>query len=258
VLPPWLVRAIVVQSRLVYDFDDALFVPEPERTRAMVQAAWRVVAGSHALAEYASRFNAHTALVPSAVALAPSVPPPPPHGHLPCIGWIGSAGTLPQLAMLAEPLRRLAAAGERFQVLIAGTEGLRDLLPELPGIRVREVQTYTGADIQSLVSELDIGVMPLNDGPWERGKCAMKALLYMAGGRAVVASAVGENRYAVQHGENGFLAATSDEWVEYLGRLLRDRPLRDHMGSRGLEAVAERYSTEVCYRLLWEHVYADL
>jgi glycosyltransferase involved in cell wall biosynthesis len=261
VVPPrWLSTWVAARTkRLVFDFDDAVFLAAPERTRAVVAHAWRVVAGSHLLYDYARPLNANTELIPSAVAAeqySPSQETAP--RRVPCIGWIGSVGTLPQLAIVAPALRQLAADGVPFELLLAGTGGRRDLLPDLHGVAVREVPSYTGDELPGIVDGLDIGIMPLEDTEWARGKCAMKALVYMAGGRPVVLSPVGENRYVVKDGENGFFADTTDEWVDRLARLLGDVTMRVAQGMRGRSVAVEQYSTTVCYRKLWDTVYSQI
>jgi glycosyltransferase involved in cell wall biosynthesis len=94
------------------------------------------------------------------------------------------------------------------------------------------------------IAAFDVGVAPLADGPWERGKCGFKIIQYMAAGRPVVASAVGANRSIVQHGITGFLASTDAEWTAALRTLEGDRDLRRRMGDAGRRLVEERYSIQ--------------
>jgi glycosyltransferase involved in cell wall biosynthesis len=97
------------------------------------------------------------------------------------------------------------------------------------------------ADIQ----EMDIGIMPLPDAPWMRGKCGYKLIQYMACGLPVVASPVGVNRDIVDHGVNGFLAETPAEWAEALGTLVTDAALRQRMGAKARALVENQYSLRV-------------
>lgn len=262
--PRWLSRWIAaVNGRLVFDFDDAVFVNHPARTHAVATRAWRVVAGSHALADYALARNTATVLIPSAVdadALAPRTDAGAAARRGPVrIGWIGSAGTLRYLAELVDPLARLADEGADFEFHVVGTQGRRDLLPEFPAnVRVVEVEHYTAADLPELTARLDIGVMPLTDGVWERSKCAMKLLLYMAGARPAVCSRVGENAYVVDDGATGFQAASADEWTRRLRTLVDDAVLRARMGAAGRRVVVERYSLDVCFAALDASIFAAL
>jgi len=95
------------------------------------------------------------------------------------------------------------------------------------------------------LASLDVGIMPLTDDPWTRGKAAFKALQYMAAGLPAVCSDVGINREIIRHGENGFLVNTADEWVEVLVTLARDRELRRRIGEKARATVARKYSLEV-------------
>jgi glycosyltransferase involved in cell wall biosynthesis len=96
-----------------------------------------------------------------------------------------------------------------------------------------------------LFNTCDVGVYPLADDEWSRGKCGFKAIEFMACGVPVVAAAVGVNREIVEDGVNGFLASTEDEWVEKLGRLLADPQLRRRFGEAGRRTIEERYSLRV-------------
>lgn len=254
VLPPvWVIRWLARGNvRLVYDFDDAVFLRDPVRARAMVSRAWRVVAGSHFNRDYALQHNPHTVLVPSAVPVEqyPVALPAAAGDGITRIGWIGGPATLQYLALIAEPLRRLQAAGAPIELLIAGSRDRPDLIPAFGDVSVTLVPTYSAADLPELVARMDIGVMPLVDGAWERGKCAMKALVYMAGGRPAVCSPVGEANYVVEDGASGLLADGPDEWERHLSTLIHSPALRRSMGERGREIARLRYSTEACFRLL--------
>jgi glycosyltransferase involved in cell wall biosynthesis len=104
----------------------------------------------------------------------------------------------------------------------------------------------------SLVAGFDIGIMPLSDGPWERGKCGYKLIQYMAVGKPVVASAVGANVEIVTYGACGELVSGPDDWIRALDRLLEDSELRDACGSSGRRAVEERYSLQAQASVLAE------
>ena len=106
------------------------------------------------------------------------------------------------------------------------------------------------------IGKFDVGIMPLPDNPWERGKCGFKLIQYMACGKPVVASPVGVNREIVVDGVNGFLASSHDEWVRALERLKSDPELRRTMGANGRRMVEEKYCLQVTaprlHRLLLE------
>ena len=106
------------------------------------------------------------------------------------------------------------------------------------------------SEIPGLISNFDISVMPLLDTEFNRGKAGQKLVESMAMGIPVIASEVGENKYIVSHGEDGFLASTVEEWVESFRTLLHDPDLREKLGLRGCAKIDRRYSMSECGRLL--------
>jgi glycosyltransferase involved in cell wall biosynthesis len=155
------------------------------------------------------------------------------------VGWIGTPETWQALAnpihkvldsLLAEQEALFVAVGASMQPETAGT------LEILPWAEDTEV---------TLIQSMDIGVMPLPDTPWTRGKCGYKLIQYMACGLPVVASPVGVNRDIVEHGVNGFLAESDDEWRAAVDALLNDADLRRRMGAAGRKKVEEQYSLQV-------------
>ena len=267
-LPPprWLTRLLGRRTRrLVFDFDDAVFLEYPERAREIVRRAWRVLAGSHYNLEYAAAINpAASVLVPSPVpveryggAAAGSEPASEPNREGPVrIGWIGGSSTARYLSILEAPLRGLLAEGRDVELLVAGHRERVDLLPRVEGLRVTAVPGYGPAELPELVDSVDVGVMPLVDAEWERGKCAMKALLHMAAGQPVVATPVGEAVHVVRDGVTGYLTDDPAAWQSALTRLVDDPALRERMGRAGRAVVEERYSTDVCFALWERHVLA--
>jgi glycosyltransferase involved in cell wall biosynthesis len=262
-LPPprWLTRLLARRTRrLVFDFDDAVFLEYPARTREIVRRAWRVLAGSHYNLEYAAALN------PDGAVLVPSPVPAeqygrgamsgrePAAGRPVRIGWIGGSSTARYLSILEAPLRALVARGRDVELLIAGHRERVDLLPRVAGLRITPVPAYGPAELPELVESVDVGVMPLVDADWERGKCAMKALLHMAAGQPVIATPVGEAVHVVADRITGFLAADPTEWESALTRLVDDAALRERMGRAGRAVVEARYSTDVCFGLWERHV----
>lgn len=261
VLPPvWYVGVLKrLNPRVVLDLDDAIFLGNPQRGAAVMPLMWQVIAGSHFIFEYAKSLGARVALVPSAVSLdryddASSARSESRQTIR--IGWLGSQSTVRYLEQLVDPLQTLSASGHKIELLIAGVPSDFGALPVFAGVTVTCTATYRDEDIPSIVGCYDIGIMPLDDGPWERAKCAMKALIYMAAGKPTVCSRVGENSYVIDDGRNGFLAETAAEWTTKLGQLMADPSLRAEMGRRGRLTVDARYSAQVCFGLLMEHVFS--
>ena len=152
------------------------------------------------------------------------------------IGWIGSPATVRYLGALAEPLAALARERPLRLIVVGATI-------ELPGVDVVSLPWSEETEAES-VANFDIGVMPLPDSPWERGKCGYKLIQCMACSVPVVASPVGVNATIVQDGVNGFLAADAGTWFEALAALASDPDLRTRCGSAGRRLVEERYSLQ--------------
>jgi glycosyltransferase involved in cell wall biosynthesis len=245
----WIARSGVP---FIFDFDDAVFVPYvspsngylsylkfPGKTRSICRLAAHVMAGNEYLADYARAVNDRVTVIPTTIDTARyTVKPPGAENEMPVIGWTGSHSTAQHLATLRGALQRLARQ-ERFLLRVIGTPGFKiedvnvEALPWRPETEVSELHTF------------DVGVMPLPDDQWSRGKCGLKALQYMAVGVPTVCSPVGVNTEIIQDGENGLIASTEDEWVETLTRLLRSAELRRRLGRAGRATVDARYSAEV-------------
>lgn len=254
-LPAWAEKAVkALGVPYVVDYDDAIFHRYDLSNRAFVrhllgrkidavmQGASTVLAGSPYLAERARTAGAQRVeLLPTVVDLN-RYPRPDglagrPEDSILTIGWIGSPMTVKYLDGIAGALRNLQKR-HRVRVLLigAGDSALDGVAAE---VRPWSEQTEIG-DLQ----EIDIGVMPLLDTPWERGKCGYKLIQYMACGTPVVASPIGVNTDIVTPGLNGYLATTEAEWVKALEALLLDRGRRHEMGRAGRQLVEERYSVQ--------------
>lgn len=157
----------------------------------------------------------------------------------PYIGWVGTPSTWQQYLMpmidLLEELTETLQAGVR-------TVGAS---PEAATYPFLDAQVWSEDTEVSQIQAMDIGIMPLTDTPWARGKCGYKLIQYMACGLPVVASPVGVNTEIVDHGVNGFLASTEAEWREALVTLLRDPDLRAQMGAAGRRKIEDHYSLQV-------------
>jgi len=154
------------------------------------------------------------------------------------IGWIGSPSTVRYLSVLGPVLADFCRATNARLVVV----GARDIT--LDGVPA-EVKPWSEATEVEDILTFDVGIMPLPDEPWERGKCGYKLIQYMACARPVIASPVGMNREIVQHGINGFLANTNQEWRSALETLRSEPELRARLGTAGRHTVETSYSTRV-------------
>src|SRR5437762_7151777 len=233
---------------LVFDFDDAVFLPyrspsngwfsllkAPAKTGTICRLASQVMVGNNYLAEYARRFNQNVTVIPTTIDTDTYRLQPVRDAALPVIGWTGSYSTVPHLNLLRSTLSELAKR-ERFRLRVIGPPNC-----EIKGIDVEVLPWRSHSEVQDLAA-IDIGIMPLPDDPWSRGKCGCKALQYMGLGIPAVCSAVGVNADLIRDGENGFLANSADEWIAKLTLLLRLPELRRKLGLAGRKTVEERFS----------------
>ena len=250
-LPYPLERLLLAGVPYAVDFDDAWFHKYDRHRSGAVRAllgdkldrlmsrAALVTVGNDYLGDRARAAGARRILtLPTVVDLNRYPPHKPATGkERVTIGWIGSPSTSPYLDLVRAPLEAMVADGRADLVLIgAGKEALS-------GLPVRRLDWTEASEVSDILS-FDIGIMPLADTPWERGKCGYKLIQYMACGRPVVASPVGVNTSIVEHGVNGFLADTEAEWREALGRLCAEPGLRAAAGAAGRARVEQRYCVD--------------
>jgi glycosyltransferase involved in cell wall biosynthesis len=248
-LPTWLEIARLEGLPYVVDYDDAWFHRYENhwlspmlghKIDAVMRVAHTVVAGNDYLARRARQAGArHVEVVPTAIDLAryADLPEAPRNGAL-TVGWIGIPLNAHYLSMIEAALR--AASGTApVELHVVGAA----VPPAFKGIAATSFPWTEDTEI-SRIAHFDVGVMPLHDTPWERGKCAYKLLQVMAAGKPVIASPVGANRQVIRQGINGFLADTAEEWAEAL-RQLTDPVLRQRMGAEARKTVEEQYATAI-------------
>jgi glycosyltransferase involved in cell wall biosynthesis len=238
---------------LIYDFDDAIFklhtteanrrfgwLKFPGKTATICRISDHVVVGNAWLADYAGQFNDHVTIIPTSIDTEHYRPVKKngSNGRV-IVGWTGSSTSQTHLEMFAPLLRELTARRDVELRVISNRE------PVLPGIDYVWRPWSAESEVTEL-SRFDVGMMPMPDDEWARGKCALKALQYMAMGVPTVCSAVGANREVIQHGENGLLASTPEDWMTNLELLINDSRLRERLGMMGRRTVEEKYSMQRC------------
>jgi glycosyltransferase involved in cell wall biosynthesis len=237
--------AFVPKVPVVVDMDDAFFHRYDAHSNRFVRSVLgtkfaslfsRVAgctAGNAYLKDYMSRYCDNTIILPTVVdtdVYKPAENPPRNDGrHV--IGWLGSPTTWQNVTPVVPVILKCDAD---FHVI--GANGGAEIEPGITSI----AWTETG-EVPEL-QKMDIGIMPLIDLPFQRGKCGYKLIQYMACGIPVVASPVGVNSDIVSHGENGFLASSDAEWTEALSTLLADKVLQNEMAQKGRLIAEERYS----------------
>ncbi|MFN3330135.1 MAG: glycosyltransferase family 4 protein, partial [Pyrinomonadaceae bacterium] len=251
--PAWFERRIANSGiPMVFDFDDAIFVPYkspangylsylkfPQKTATICSFSSHVIAGNEYLASYAKRFNRNVTIIPTTIDTEKYKPVEKAENkEVLTIGWSGSLSTVQHLDTIREVFKELAKT-ERFRLRVIGTGSYK-----IDGVDVEAMVWRADSEIADL-EKIDIGVMPLPDDEWSRGKCGLKALQYMALGIPTICSPVGVNTKIIQDGENGFLASSKEEWVEKLKKLLHSYELRKRFGLAGRKTVEENYSAKV-------------
>jgi glycosyltransferase involved in cell wall biosynthesis len=238
--------------RMVVDYDDALFHqydahPNPwvrrllgSKIATVMRLAHTVVVGNAYLAAYARSAGARRVeLIPTVVDLVRyRVKDAARNSDNFTIGWIGSPSTARYLHEIAPALARLCRDG-RARVRVVGSGPLN-----LPGVAMEVVAWSEETEVEEILG-FDVGVMPLPDEPWARGKCGFKLVQYMACALPVVASPVGVNSEIVEDGVNGFLACGEADWVAALERLKENAALGKRLGKEGRRKVEEQYCLQV-------------
>lgn len=246
-LPAWIEALLWPRGRpTLLEFDDAIYLTfgHEAKLRRLCALASCVLVGNRFLAEFAEQTARHVRVVPTTVdvprydeALAAQRARRDAGADSPLrVGWVGLRYNFGYLASLAAPLADLGRPAE-LRVI---SSGLPD--PEPFGDVPLVARPWSEAGEAGEIAACDLGVMPLPDTPWARGKCALKILQYMAAGVPVVASPVGVNADIVRHGENGLLAADEAGWRDALGALAADPDLRARLGEAGRRTVEADFS----------------
>jgi glycosyltransferase involved in cell wall biosynthesis len=243
-------------AKVIFDFDDAIHVGHQDIGTAkypriyklkygpgvneMLRHSTHVIAGNRTLADHALRFNSRVSVIPTVVDLDQyAYQPPLASSDALTIGWVGSRSTSPYLLEMEQVFRKLTEAypGKiRFQIY-----GHPERTLNLPNFSSLPFSLATEiADLRNI----DIGIMPAPDNEWTRGKCAFKAIQYMAVGIPTVVSPVGMATELVENNVNGFWARTPEEWFETLSQLVTDARLRIRFSEAGRKTIESRYSLQ--------------
>ncbi len=247
------VLAKILKKKIIYDFDDAIWLTDRSREPALMRILkWRskvkyickwsfkVSCGNDYLCDFARNYNERVVLNRTTIDTQ--------HRHNPdlfqsanirekiTIGWTGSHSTLKYLEEVEPVLQKIEREFPVIQVLV-----IADQKPDLNLRFPLFIPWNEKTEIEDLL-KFDIGIMPLPDHEWAKGKCGFKALQYMALRIPAVVSPVGVNVIIIDDGENGFLCSTLDEWEQSLTTLIRDTVLRKKMGESGRRKVINHYS----------------
>ena len=250
----WIISKM--KKPIIYDFDDAIFLKNvsfpsrflslfkyPSKVGKIIKMSNYIIVSNKYLQNYSKKFNSRVSVIPTPIdtekfIFGGSGNVAVDRNNM-VVGWIGSATTAGYLKTLYPVFSKLAKKySYRLKVVGVGTE------IDIPGVDVENKEWRLESEYEDYRS-LDIGVYPLPDDEWAKGKAGFKAIYYMAAGIPCVASPVGMNKEIIEDGVNGFLANSEEEWIEKLSLLIENPELRERIGLAGRKTVEERYSVEV-------------
>jgi glycosyltransferase involved in cell wall biosynthesis len=249
---PALIERLVARHKpVIYQLDDPLYVPYRSpfsgwfsylkffgKVGRICRLSKVVIVNSSHHREYAGRFNSNVWQIPSVVDA--DVYRPSEHGSRNgsvCIGWSGSASTVDNLQVIADPVKEVARRLDVRLRLIGVEES------PFPGVETTALPWRAETEVEDL-SALDVGLLPLPLTEWNKRKFFLKLVQYMALGIPAVATPLGSNPEVIEHGRTGFLANTRGEWVQFLERLAADPDLRSEMGARSAELAHQKYTLQ--------------
>jgi len=235
--------------RLIYDFDDAVMFRDSNATQQhsrmrerkwerLVSGADMVIAGNSYLADLAAGYNSEVSIIPTAIKIDHFTDKSSRASGL-IIGWMGTASNFIYLSLIKDSMEALLSDHPEVTFRVVS-----DQTPHIPGLSI-DSKRWSAADEISDLAGFDVGIMPIYDDPWARGKCAFKILQYFSSYLPVVCSPVGANRDVVEEGVNGYFATSSEEWRRRLEELLASAGERKVMGRAGRKVVEDKYSLSV-------------
>jgi len=267
IFPPFFFSIIrFFNKKIIFDFDDAIFAcptsADPHLFDAkcnekklgnILKKCSQVVVGNSYLYQYVMKYNSRIAIIPTPVdhkqfsTLVPETlnSKSEKMGGKIIIGWVGKSENLIYLDSIKDALKQISDLRQN----VANLKVISNKPYFIEGVDILNQSWSIENEVENLRS-IDIGLMPLIDDEWSRGKCGFKALQFMCLGIPVVISPVGTNKEIVTHGKSGYLANTNEEWVKYLLDLIDDEKKRKILGLAGREFVIAKYTYEVTTPIL--------
>lgn len=247
---PFFERQLSKRSTIVFDLDDAIwinsvsnankrlaFLKNAGKVNEILKVANVVFAGNKYLADYALQYNRNVKIIPTTIDTGIYKRIVQSKRKKICIGWSGSITTIQHFEYALPALLKIKEKyGERVCFKVIGDGNYNNRALDIQGIPWNK-----NTELEDL-SEIDIGIMPLPNDEWAKGKCGLKGLQYMALEIATIMSPVGVNGEIIQDGINGFLADTVPEWVDKISILIEDADKRKFIGKNGRKTVEKNYS----------------
>lgn len=252
--PFFLERLIFKLKPVVFDFDDAIYLSNVSKSNSFIQRfknhkkialfltlSKNVIAGNPILAEFASKYNKNVSIIPSSIDANKYFPRnfESTNNNEVIIGWIGSVTTSDFLVPYMNLFERISKKYSNVKFKFVGTN------PDFSCSEKIFIKRWSLLEEMEDLRSFDIGIMPLPDDEWSRGKCGFKLILYMSMGIPVVCSPVGANTKIVKEGVNGLFASTEKDWYIALTKLIENEELRAKFGQEGRKIVLNNFSVEV-------------
>lgn len=250
--PAFLERTIARKRPIIYQLDDPLFVPYKSpangvlsylkffsKVKQIVRMSSAVLVNSGPIREFAEQYNKNVWQVPSVVDLDQFVYRESDQSRRPvCVGWSGSPTTIKNLKMIEGPLAQISQ-DKACEISLIGSDNFR-----LEGVRHEAKPWSMESEVEDL-RRIHIGLVPLpDDNPWNPYKFIMKTAQYMSLGIVPVGTPMASNTEVIRHGENGFLAGNSKDWVDLISTLIHDERLRYSMSREAAKDAAAKYSLQ--------------
>ena len=248
-------RQFAKNSKLIFDFDDTIWrhqtgeiksknkifytLKNPKKIISIIKVAHLVIAGNTYLSDFSKNYNQNVEIIPTTIDTQTYSFTPKTNNGKVCIGWSGSFSTIIHFEFVLGALERLKEKyGDRIYFKVIGDKTFQHKKLHIQGL------AWKGDSELKELREIDIGLMPLPNDEWTKGKCGLKGLQYMALGIPAIMSPVGVNVDIVQDGVNGYLAKEEDEWVEKISCLIDSFELRKRIGLEGRKTVEKHYSVK--------------
>ena len=249
--PAFLEKMAARKKPIIYQLDDPLFMPYKSPTngylsylkffgkiKEIIRISKVVIANSSHIREYALQFNRNVRQIPSIVDTEKfDYQPFHENSGKICIGWSGSPTTLKNIKLIEKPLQEISRKNICDIHFIGGTDF------DLANVNYTAQKWSAETEVEDL-RKMQIGLVPLPENSWNKYKFIMKTAQYMALGIVPVGTPMASNTEVIRHGENGFLAATNSEWIEYLTILVKDSKLLDEMSKKAARDAKAKYSLE--------------
>jgi glycosyltransferase involved in cell wall biosynthesis len=246
----WII-AKILKKKIIFDFDDAIWnldssngnksfewLKKPKKTENIITLSMAVFAGNNYLGNYARQFNNNVSIIPTTIDTGYHIPKHTNSSKKICIGWTGSNTTIKHFESIIPVLIKIKEKYSNVYFKLIGDESFYSKELDLTGTK----WVYE-SEIEDL-QELDIGLMPLPQDEWSKGKCGFKGLQYMAIGVPAIMAPVGVNTEIIEDGINGYVASADSEWIDRLSILIESKELREKIGSEGRETIVKKYSVK--------------